>query len=292
MFIEFRAFSFSCLKGLTVKPCPFVRLSLENMSIVCPSHPGADLVEDSRTGDLICTRCGLAAVTINDGSSSDDDFGEEENGTRGDAGREVGSTNKWGNAHRNYYGTSYVDLDFGGVNDSEEEQMLQLEEDDAMIRQKKFESANSLVNFDILIDCSAEESSEKSELFEVLHITTTKDVTDACNTLEHKDQTTNKQHGLNLSVETARNRERSSEKRIPIENRRKISYKIQKNKGTRKDKGRRKEKQRHSRVMKRSQYEKALIKRRSQVPDMRREIEKYGGEKRGIRISTIRSIKF
>ncbi|KAL3117934.1 hypothetical protein niasHT_005177 [Heterodera trifolii] len=29
------------------------------MNIVCPSHPEADLVEDARAGDLICTRCGL-----------------------------------------------------------------------------------------------------------------------------------------------------------------------------------------------------------------------------------------
>jgi hypothetical protein len=66
--------------------------------------------------------------------------------------------------------------------------------------------------------------------------------------------------------------------------------KIRKNKGIPKDKGRRKGKK-HSRVMKKHQYKKALIKKRSQVPDVRRELTAYDGEKRGIRISTIKSIK-
>lgn len=47
----------------------------------------------------------------------------------------------------------------------------------------------------------------------------------------------------------------------------------------------------HARVKKRRQYAKALKRRRSQVPDVRREITKYDGEKRGICVSTIRSIK-
>lgn len=47
----------------------------------------------------------------------------------------------------------------------------------------------------------------------------------------------------------------------------------------------------HSRIKKRVQYKKALLRRRSQVPDVRREVTKYDGEKRGIRMSTVRSIK-
>lgn len=48
---------------------------------------------------------------------------------------------------------------------------------------------------------------------------------------------------------------------------------------------------RHARIKNRKSYGKALIKRRSQVPDVRQETRKYDGEKRGIRASTIRSIR-
>lgn len=48
---------------------------------------------------------------------------------------------------------------------------------------------------------------------------------------------------------------------------------------------------RHARIKKRKQYDKALIRRRSQVPDIRYEINRYDGEKRGIRASTVRSVK-
>uniref|UniRef100_A0A0N5B0B7 Sas10 domain-containing protein n=1 Tax=Syphacia muris TaxID=451379 RepID=A0A0N5B0B7_9BILA len=67
-----------------------------------------------------------------------------------------------------------------------------------------------------------------------------------------------------------------------------VTAQIEKNKGltSRKKKG-----TQHSRVKKRKQYEKALIKKRSQRPDIRRELEPYDGEKRGIRISTIKSVK-
>jgi len=62
-----------------------------------------------------------------------------------------------------------------------------------------------------------------------------------------------------------------------------------KNKGIVANKGRKKAS--HSRVKKRKQFTKALIRRRSQVPDVRRELTKYSGEKRGIRASVIRSVK-
>ncbi|GMR36329.1 hypothetical protein PMAYCL1PPCAC_06524 [Pristionchus mayeri] len=47
----------------------------------------------------------------------------------------------------------------------------------------------------------------------------------------------------------------------------------------------------HSRAQKKVQYHKALIKRRSQVPDVRREDARYSGEARGIRASTVKSTK-
>uniref|UniRef100_A0AC34Q3Z5 Sas10 C-terminal domain-containing protein n=1 Tax=Panagrolaimus sp. JU765 TaxID=591449 RepID=A0AC34Q3Z5_9BILA len=69
---------------------------------------------------------------------------------------------------------------------------------------------------------------------------------------------------------------------------RKITREMQKNRGltpsTKKGLG-------HSRVRKRSQYKKALYRQRANVPDVRKETTKYDGEKRGIRVTTVRSIK-
>uniref|UniRef100_A0A914XH29 Sas10 C-terminal domain-containing protein n=1 Tax=Plectus sambesii TaxID=2011161 RepID=A0A914XH29_9BILA len=48
----------------------------------------------------------------------------------------------------------------------------------------------------------------------------------------------------------------------------------------------------HSRIKRRKQYDKALIKRRSQVPSVKRELNKYGGESRGIKTSVVKSVKF
>ncbi|KAL3117931.1 hypothetical protein niasHT_005174 [Heterodera trifolii] len=207
------------------------------------------------------------------------------------------STNKWGKNQRNYYGTSYVDKDFGGVNDSEEEEMLQLEEEDAISRQKKIDTGNSLVDFDGLIANSTIKNKGRSKLFEVLHISVAKETPEK-ETAQGKSRdnigTTFEQNVCDLQSETSTDGGNFDDGGpcVSKEMRRKINYEIRKNKGIRKDKGRRKAKQRHSRVMKRTQYEKALIKRKSQVPNMRREMERYDGEKRGIRISTIRSTKF
>uniref|UniRef100_A0A914ZAK5 Sas10 C-terminal domain-containing protein n=1 Tax=Panagrolaimus superbus TaxID=310955 RepID=A0A914ZAK5_9BILA len=69
---------------------------------------------------------------------------------------------------------------------------------------------------------------------------------------------------------------------------RKITYEMQKNKGLT---VKRKKGTAHSRVKKRSQFKKAVHKHRSQVPEVQREVTKYDGERRGIRASTVRSIK-
>ncbi|MFH4974843.1 hypothetical protein AB6A40_001552 [Gnathostoma spinigerum] len=69
---------------------------------------------------------------------------------------------------------------------------------------------------------------------------------------------------------------------------RSITYQMKKNKGlsTKRKKG-----TQHSRVKKRKQFEKAMVKKRSQRPDVRHELTPYGGEQRGIRVSTVKSIK-
>uniref|UniRef100_A0A183EQU7 Sas10 domain-containing protein n=1 Tax=Gongylonema pulchrum TaxID=637853 RepID=A0A183EQU7_9BILA len=63
---------------------------------------------------------------------------------------------------------------------------------------------------------------------------------------------------------------------------------IEKNKGLQK---KRKSGTQHSRVKKRKQYKKALIRRRSQIPDVRSTNKPYDGEARGIRASVVKSIK-
>lgn len=63
---------------------------------------------------------------------------------------------------------------------------------------------------------------------------------------------------------------------------------MEKNKGLR---NKRKKGTQHSRIMKRKQFRKALIKKHSQKPDCRKELIPYGGETRGIRASTVKSVK-
>lgn len=60
------------------------------------------------------------------------------------------TSNTWGRKRRDFYGASYVDHDLGGVRDSEEEEMLELEEQDAIHRQRLLDSANKYIDpFDI-----------------------------------------------------------------------------------------------------------------------------------------------
>ncbi|CAG9533038.1 unnamed protein product [Cercopithifilaria johnstoni] len=69
---------------------------------------------------------------------------------------------------------------------------------------------------------------------------------------------------------------------------RSITKQIEKNKGLQ---NKRKKGTQHSRIKKRKQFKKALIKKHSQKADARKELTPYGGETRGIRVSTVRSIK-
>uniref|UniRef100_A0A8R1Y1X5 Sas10 domain-containing protein n=1 Tax=Onchocerca volvulus TaxID=6282 RepID=A0A8R1Y1X5_ONCVO len=67
-----------------------------------------------------------------------------------------------------------------------------------------------------------------------------------------------------------------------------ITNQIEKNKGLQ---NKRKKGTQHSRVKKRKQFKKALIKKHSQRADARKELNPYGGETRGIRASTVKSVK-
>ncbi|VDM96058.1 unnamed protein product [Thelazia callipaeda] len=50
------------------------------------------------------------------------------------------SADKWGNSRKGFYHTSYVDEDWGGMNEAEVE-LAELEEEDAVTRQKKLDAA-------------------------------------------------------------------------------------------------------------------------------------------------------
>ncbi|KRY67060.1 Something about silencing protein 10 [Trichinella pseudospiralis] len=69
---------------------------------------------------------------------------------------------------------------------------------------------------------------------------------------------------------------------------RSITYEMEKNKGLM---PKRKKEQRNPRVRHRNRYRKALKKRRSQIPDVKREIHRYGGEARGLNPYIVRSVK-
>lgn len=205
------------------------------------------------------------------------------------------STNKWGKSRENYYGTSYTEKNTkDGINDSEEEEIFGLEEEDALIRQRRIESANSRVDLKRSFDSDTICQQELADILQIHH----KKIFDKTNeTLPNKGNSNPDNYKDHFEDKYDEDKDLDvasmsgvEEKNDSNRERRGITYEIRKNKGIRKDKGRRKGKQ-HSRVMKRIQYKKALIKKRSQVPDVQREFKKYDGEKRGIRISTIRSIK-
>lgn len=61
-----------------------------------------------------------------------------------------------------------------------------------------------------------------------------------------------------------------------------------KNKGTT---PKRKKEYRNPRVKHRIKFQKALHKKRSQVPDVKRELNKYSGEERGIKTNVVKSVK-
>uniref|UniRef100_A0A914EB66 Sas10 C-terminal domain-containing protein n=1 Tax=Acrobeloides nanus TaxID=290746 RepID=A0A914EB66_9BILA len=325
------------------------------------------------------------------------------------------STQKWGKKRHAFYG-SYADADYGGVNDSEEEELLELEEEDAIARQKKADAAIAAIDYDALdhnLESDSDDDAEKTKteklrkddfssmsekeqleyflktcpevedmimeyqdrtaffdliakklmdasekllhnaklrnqlraavaiytgyltnLFFYLKLKCSCQLKDLVETSDHPvvkalnkykkllksvDDFTTKvfdkvsqdpdwlsridKPELNKSekpkksvklVEEEQNYEEIDGEYDGIEDdefgKRGVSYEMAKNRGA--DAKRKRSKDlRHSRVRKRKQFDKALIRRRSQVPDVKRELTKYDGEKRGIKINTVRSIK-
>ncbi|KAH9506196.1 Something about silencing protein 10 [Dermatophagoides farinae] len=74
-----------------------------------------------------------------------------------------------------------------------------------------------------------------------------------------------------------------------IGEKRAITYEMEKNKGLT---PKRKREQRNPRVKYRKKYEKAVIRRKGQVRQPRKEVQKYGGEVTGINVRAVKSVKF
>lgn len=73
------------------------------------------------------------------------------------------------------------------------------------------------------------------------------------------------------------------------EGKRAITYQMEKNKGLL---PKRKREQRNPRVKYRRKFEKAVIRRKGQVREPRKELKKYGGELTGINVRAVKSVKF
>ncbi|KAK0422020.1 hypothetical protein QR680_007317 [Steinernema hermaphroditum] len=351
-----------------------------------------------------------------DGDFDDSDDEEMEEGDDD----ELSGANKWGNKRSEFYGSSYVDEDWGGVNASDEE-AIDLEEEDALARQKKLDAALACIDYgdaeelapqedtEIKEDEELEEEDEMSaakmmELFNArrpeyehmvdeykdkksllkstiaplkklleqmgtedfplrkeieavtyifasyfsnlifyMHYVHSLELDELAEVSKHPiiEQIMKIKKYLNeaeslidfnerqfrkVCAAVEENKTKSAlkilariagklpakpEKSLAIENKenefveegeetgegadtvdddekRKITYEIEKNKGLT---AKRKKTKKHSRIQKRVQFHKAVVKRRSQVPDVRRETAKYSGEARGIRASTVKSIK-
>uniref|UniRef100_A0A914MLN7 Sas10 C-terminal domain-containing protein n=1 Tax=Meloidogyne incognita TaxID=6306 RepID=A0A914MLN7_MELIC len=245
----------------------------------------------------------LRVISDEDFSDDEEGFSDDEESLNND--NQI-TSNKWGKLRRNYYGTSYVDGDYGGaIHDSDEEEALQLEEQDAIARQIKLENANSCLDFNQFFrkDFELNNSEENAHLgeecglvdllqIEVQHPAVTSNSLvgeeNEDEIIDESDDDANSENSLSSVSESDVKQENKDDSG---RERRKITYEMRKNKGIPKDRGRKKVK-RHARIVNRRKFHKALIKKRSQVPDLRREIDRYGGEKRGIRVSTIKSIKF
>uniref|UniRef100_A0A8R1DP96 Uncharacterized protein n=2 Tax=Caenorhabditis japonica TaxID=281687 RepID=A0A8R1DP96_CAEJA len=75
--------------------------------------------------------------------------------------------NKWGKKRQDFYGTGYVDKDWGGMREEEVED-AQLEEEDALNRQKQIDKSTAAIAD--LFDDDDEEENEKEETVEVATI--------------------------------------------------------------------------------------------------------------------------
>jgi len=82
--------------------------------------------------------------------------------------------------------------------------------------------------------------------------------------------------------------EQNSDLEENLDEKRAITYQMAKNKNFVRAK---KKELRNPRVKHRKKFRRAQIRRRSQMPDVRKELKKYDGEARGIKANLVRSTK-
>ncbi|KAI6174662.1 28S ribosomal protein S35, mitochondrial [Aphelenchoides bicaudatus] len=215
---------------------------------------------------------------------------------------EVPSANQWGRKRADFYVGAHSRIREDGHLNNEEQELLELEENDALERQHKMDSINAimdpkkLASFADVSDGDVSEddawTERKSQQKLKFSAPSTSGQFRRIRLSKKKPAVTEQlQQELELDNKQGKKRDNQDKKRDNKQDaeHRQIGYDIQKNKGLLQ---KRKKEARHSRVKRRAQYKKALIKRRSQVPDVKRETSKYSGEARGIRMSTVRSVSF
>jgi len=241
----------------------------------------------------------------------------------------VPSANEWGKKRVDFYVNAASRIREDGLLNEEEQDVLELEEQDAVERQHKMDSLNSVLDYRKLgafADFSDEDDdddemeiqpksngrrpapAEISDKPAIKRIVLKKKSlgqlrleSKAAKEKEaaEKQSISKPTKRVNFKLDKKQGPKQRKQKAdfvdgwdednvsVKDDDHRQINYEMQKNKGLLQ---KRKKEASHSRVKRRAQYKKALIKRRSQVPDVRRETTKYSGESRGIRMSTVRSV--
>ncbi|KAI6199206.1 Protein T01B7.5 [Aphelenchoides besseyi] len=256
----------------------------------------ADLVVDSNRRRRITRQHELMPIVQQLSDSEVYDQEEENEVEREEA---LPNANEWGKKRKMFYVDSTTKIREDGFLNDEEQEALELEEEDAIRRQRRSDLSHSFVNINKL-SALVENSDEEAEVPKTIEFAD--NVQSTVKTLEQLRQQ-NSKPVVKPTVKSIQKPTIVESKRPEISDhiegwettdeeenveevdRREINYE---NKGIKLKK--RKKGTEHSRIKRRHQYQKALIKRRSQVPDVKRELTKYSGETRGIRASTVRSI--
>nr|CRZ24193.1 Bm5455 [Brugia malayi] len=124
-------------------------------------------ISDNEKGDPV-TRKHVEVLNVEGDSSNDDDNdydNEEDSNPFSDTDEDgvnnvekfLPSADKWGSGRRSFYNTSYVDEDWGGMNETEAE-LAELEEEDAIARQKKLDAALGLLPMQFQDELQEEET--------------------------------------------------------------------------------------------------------------------------------------
>lgn len=185
----------------------------------------------------------------------------------------------WGKDKYNYYYTDYVDNDYPTKLTQKEENLANIEQEEALRAQKKLLSTLEQVNLDLAYD-----EDDKDDTLEFLkeHNVMVK------SSLE----TTNKRKRVAFQVEDKSEQESEDvsdhEEEKHESRKRPINMHILKNRGLTPYK---KKAYRNPRVKHKLKYKKAMSKRRRVVIEAKTPYHRYSGESAGIKTSTIKSIR-